>query len=493
VQYGSAAKADYKLADSSKAEHSSTTKPIRLILPAISLVLLGGVFAKSNIHSSSRAYADAGHTTAWKGSPHPIERADFPLALPAPGSYVRKPVFAAQVQPTAGSEISVDKSQPAAAMTLPRERRPPEARQGQWHNVTIKPGDTLSSIFSRLEILDQLQPLLESGPNVKILNAIFPGQSLRLRISDRGLEELIFDAEKLSRLKVLKTSSGPFTVEMQHVPVKSRRAVVSGTIDHSLYMDGNEAGLSDALIMRLSELFGWDIDFALDIREGDSFTVIYEEYFRRGEKLEDGDIVAAEFINQGKIHRVLRYTSQNGRTEYYKPDGRSVRRPFLRTPTAIARISSYFDLRRRHPILNTIRAHRGVDYAAPTGTPIRATADGIVAERGYMGGYGNTIILSHGEKYTTLYGHMSAYANNTAAGQRVEQGQVIGYIGSTGLATGPHLHYEFRINGIHYNPLTVDLPEAQHLPSSEMSAFLRSTESLRAQLDLHEDHRVALN
>jgi murein DD-endopeptidase MepM/ murein hydrolase activator NlpD len=442
------------------------------------------VFAKSNIESSRLEHT--GVDLAQVG-PHFAKRP--PLTLPAQSSLQPQQQDAPALVPLLrdGNRAVATRS-PAAS-----PRRRPDAPSGKWYDVTIKAGDTLSSIFSRLDIFDQLHPLLESGTKIKILTSIFPGQSLHLRISDRGLEELIFDAEKLSRLKVVKTSRGSFTAEMQQLPVRAKRAVVSGTIEHSLYMDGNEAGLSDSLIMRLSELFGWDIDFALDIREGDSFTVIYEEYFRNGEKLGDGDIVAAEFINQGRIHRILRYTSADGQTEYYKPDGRNVRRPFLRTPTAIARISSYFDLQRRHPILNTIRAHRGVDYAAPTGTPIRATGDGIVAQRGFMDGYGNTIILSHGPRYTTLYGHMSAFASNTAVGQRVEQGQVIGYIGSTGLATGPHLHYEFRIDGTHYDPLTVALPEAQHLPSSEMSAFLQSTESLRDQLDFHVRHRIALN
>jgi murein DD-endopeptidase MepM/ murein hydrolase activator NlpD len=307
------------------------------------------------------------------------------------------------------------------------------------------------------------------------------------------MEELIFDPDNATRLNVMKTSEGDLDAELQNLAVETRQAVASATIKHSLYVDGAKAGLSDLLIMKLAELFGWDIDFALDIRKGDTFTVIYEEYYRDGERLGDGDIVAAEFINQEQVFRVLRYTDSKGYTGYYTPDGRSVRRPFLRTPVDIARISSHFNPNRKHPILNTIRAHRGVDYAAPTGTPIKATGDGIVAERGFIGGYGNAIILRHGSKYTTLYGHMSDFARDTAVGQRVEQGQIIGYIGSTGLATGPHLHYEFRIDGVHYNPLTVTLPAAQPLPEAEMAAYLRTTKPLRAQLDVLVRGRIAMH
>lgn len=367
------------------------------------------------------------------------------------------------------------------------------ATSGAWHEVTIKKGDTLSSIFSRLDIYRELQALMDLGSETEMLGSIYPGENLHIRISDQGMEELIFDPDDATRLNVVRTSDGNLEAELHKMPREIRQAAVSGMIEDSLYLAGAKAGLPDQLIMKMAELFGWDVDFALDIRKGDAFTVIYEGYYRNGEKVGGGDIIAAEFTNQGQIVRVMRYTDSRGHTGYYRPDGRSVRRPFLRTPVEIARISSPFNLQRRHPILNTIRAHRGVDYAAPTGTPIRATGDGVVVERGTLGGYGLTIVLRHGNRYTTLYGHMSDYAGGTSVGQYIRQGQIIGYIGSTGLATGPHLHYEFRVDGMHQNPLTVALPAAQPLPEAEMAAYLSATKPLTAELDAQVRNRVAMN
>jgi len=254
-------------------------------------------------------------------------------------------------------------------------------------------------------------------------------------------------------------------------------------IQDSLFLSGQRAGLSDSIIMQLANIFGWDIDFALDIRSGDRFSVIYEEKYLDGVKVKDGEIIVAEFVNSGKSFRAIRYTDSQNKTDYYSDSGRSMRKPFLRTPVDFARISSRFNLTRKHPILNTIRAHKGVDYAAATGTPIMAAGDGKVIFRGSKGGYGSTIIIQHGSQYSTLYAHMHKYANRTQKGARVKQGQIIGYIGKSGLATGPHLHYEFLVNGVHRNPLTVKLPDAQPLPESELIRFHSKTQTQFAQLD----------
>ena len=205
--------------------------------------------------------------------------------------------------------------------------------------------------------------------------------------------------------------------------------------------------------MELAGIFGWDIYFALNIRRGDHFTVVYDQLYLDGKKIGNGDILAAEFVNQGQVYRAVRYEKPNGTADYYTPDGNSMRKEFLRTPVAFTRISSRFSLGRYHPILNRIRAHKGVDYAAPTGTPIKATGDGRVAFRGRKGGYGNVVILDHGRGYSTLYGHMSRFARGERVGTRVHQGQVIGYVGSTGMATGPHLHFEVRADGVTTDPV----------------------------------------
>jgi murein DD-endopeptidase MepM/ murein hydrolase activator NlpD len=244
--------------------------------------------------------------------------------------------------------------------------------------------------------------------------------------------------------------------------------------------------------MELAGIFGWDIDFALDIREGDQFAVLYEGLYLDGERIGTGNILAAEFTNQGKLYRAVRYTDARGHTDYYAPDGHSMRKTFLRTPVSFTRISSRFNSGRKHPILNRIRAHKGVDYAAATGTPVKATGNGKIVLRGKKGGYGNTVVIQHGSSYSTLYAHLNNFARGKTVGSRVQQGEIIGYVGSTGLATGPHLHYEFRVNGVHRNPLTVKLPDAAPLPKKFREDFKLATENLIAQLELAKTQTVAL-
>jgi murein DD-endopeptidase MepM/ murein hydrolase activator NlpD len=280
--------------------------------------------------------------------------------------------------------------------------------------------------------------------------------------------------------------------ELREVQIKENTAI--GQIESSLFEAGLLAGLSDELIMELAYIFGWDIDFALDLRQGDSFKLVYQEHFIDGKKFEDGEILAAEFTNKGKTFRAIRFTDDKGDSHYFSPNGDSMRKAFNRSPVHFSRISSRFNPNRLHPVLKTSRPHRGVDYAAATGTPIMATGDGKVSFLGTKGGYGRTVILSHGGKYTTLYAHMSRYKKGLKSGHRVKQGQIIGYIGSSGLATGPHLHYEFRVNGVHRNPLTVALPHAKPLANEYMSKFKAQSLPLLAQLDsLNETQFVSID
>jgi murein DD-endopeptidase MepM/ murein hydrolase activator NlpD len=221
--------------------------------------------------------------------------------------------------------------------------------------------------------------------------------------------------------------------------------------------------------------------------------VLYEEQYLDGENIGGGNILAAEFVNHGNRYQAIRYTDAGGKTDYYSLDGKSMRKTFLRTPVEFSRISSRFSLGRKHPILNRIRAHKGVDYAASRGTPIKATGNGKIVHRGKKGGYGNTIAIQHGSKYSTLYAHMSKYRTALKTGSKVKQGQTIGYIGSSGLATGPHLHYEFRVNGTHRDPLKVKLPGADPLNKKYMDDFHAKAENLMAQIDLIRDIRLASN
>jgi murein DD-endopeptidase MepM/ murein hydrolase activator NlpD len=260
-----------------------------------------------------------------------------------------------------------------------------------------------------------------------------------------------------------------------------RRIVeASGTINSSLYQDAKEAGLSDPMIMRLASIFGWDIDFALDIRDGDRFALIYEEVWREGEYLRDGAILAARFINRGESFEAVRYDAGNG-PDYFAPDGRPMRKAFLRTPLNFTRVSSNFNPRRLHPVTRRVRPHNGTDYAAPTGTPVWASGEGKVIEAGYTRANGNYVFIQHGNNIVTRYLHLSSKA--VSRGDRVRQGEVIGRVGATGLATGPHLHYEFLVNGVHRNPRTVDLPPAEPLPDEHMEAFSRMGSGLLARLD----------
>ena len=248
-----------------------------------------------------------------------------------------------------------------------------------------------------------------------------------------------------------------------------------GVIRTSLFEDGDAAGLADPTILELARIFGWDIDFVLDLRDGDEFIVDYERIFQQGRYLQDGNILAARFVNQGREYEAVRYVGPDGAARYYTPDGRSMEKTFLRAPLEFRRVSSGFSLGRYHPILNRIRAHKGIDYAAPSGTPVRAAGDGVVRFRGWKGGYGNVIELQHGGSISTVYGHLSRFAAASRSGRAVRQGEVIGYVGMTGLATGPHLHYEYRVNGQFRNPATVRLPEAQPIDPTLRADFLRQT------------------
>lgn len=356
----------------------------------------------------------------------------------------------------------------------------------QWREFKVKSGDNLARLFKRAKIKpQQLDELMKSGDEAKTLTRIFPKDLLRILSDDQGiLQALRYDIDHKSYLMV-EREQGKLIAKTYNHQLETRQTHASGVIDSSLFLAAQDAGISQNIIMELANVFGWDVDFALDIRKGDSFTVLYEEIFRNGEKISDGDILAAEFINDGKTYRAVRYTNpQTNVSEYFTPDGKSMRKAFLRTPVNFARISSRFTTSRYHPVLHKVRSHKGVDYAAKRGTPIYAAGDGKVIFKGKKGGYGKVMIVQHGSKYTTLYAHLKTYNRKLRIGSKIKQGQTIAYVGSSGLATGPHLHYEFRVNGVHRNPLTVKLPASKPVPERYMADFELSTTPKFAQLDL---------
>ena len=369
---------------------------------------------------------------------------------------------------------------------------------GRWVNHTIKRNETLGIIFAK-HSFDAALPLeLTRTEDGKRLENIRVGKQLRFHLDDSGLlDQLVYPIDALTDLvvKIAGTTENnePTQLTLHPTPkyqfleqtklYESRDVFVAGSINTSLYEAAEQNGVPIPVIMQMVNVFGWDIDFALDLREGDSFRLIYEEFNLDGEKLDNGDIVTAQFVNRGEIYQAIHFTDSEGNSDYYTPDGESMRGTFLRTPVEFSRISSRFSKSRFHPILKTWRSHKGVDYAASKGTPIRATADGTVQHVGTKGGYGKAVIISHAGRFSTLYGHMSGYKKGLRSGKSIKQGDTIGYIGSTGLATGPHLHYEFQVDGVHRDPLKYKFPKASPVPESDRLAFDAHVNTVSAKLD----------
>ncbi len=369
---------------------------------------------------------------------------------------------------------------PSNGQSITAATAPPEE---DWRSVEIERGQTMGAVFQSLGLpAHQLTTLLQNTDHANALTRIRPGQQFDFRIDARGRLQALRFAVSDQNLVTLEIEGDEVSTEIEARPLQRRVAIASGTVTRSLFGAADDAGLSDAGVMQLVEIFGYDIDFARDLRRGDSFAVVYERIYQNGEYVRDGLILGATFVNDGRRHVALRHQLADGSVDFFDQDGRSLRKAFLRTPVEFSRISSGFSMGRMHPVLGRMRAHRGVDYAAPTGTPIRAAGKGRVTFRGWQSGYGNVVIIEHGGKHTTLYGHMSRFARGLATGDRVQQGEVIGYVGMTGLATGPHLHYEFRVNGAHRDPLTVELPKAEPLAGAELRAFRVNAEPLLAQL-----------
>jgi len=351
--------------------------------------------------------------------------------------------------------------------------------------VTVQRNDTLDRIFRAAGIDPATLSQLRSLPDVrKGLDILRPGDIIHLEHIDGVLQSLNRQISSTLTLSVSRQGEG-YAVNYIENPLEKEIVSRSARIESSLFEAGSKAGMSGKVIMTLAnEIFSWDIDFALDIRRGDEFSVLYEQQFQDGEFAGDGRVLAAEFVNQGKRHRAVWFESADGEVKgYFTPDGQGMRKAFLRAPLEFTRVSSVFNPNRRHPISGRVRAHKGIDYAAPTGTPIRAAGDGRVEFAGRKGGYGNAVILDHGRGVTTLYAHMSRFSKNGRSGRRVRQGDVIGYVGSTGASTGPHLHYEYRIKGVHKNPAKIPQPRTE-IPAAYRAEFLPQAEAKLAQLQL---------
>ena len=356
--------------------------------------------------------------------------------------------------------------------------------------LKIKSGDSLDILFKKHKLSRKdLANILTIPEAKKTLRLVKPGEEIVVRHDDADILELRRPVSETLILVINRTDEG-FKTAFEAHPVEKRIKYAHAVIESSLFLSALDAGMSHNLTMNLAGIFAWDVDFMLDIRTKDEFSLIYEEVWQDGEFLRDGEIIAAEFVNDNSTHRAVRYEDNDGNVDYFTPEGLSVRKAFIRAPVDFTRISSRFNPKRRHPILNRIRAHKGVDYSAPTGTPIKAAGDGKIIHRGKKGGYGNAVILQHGGNITTLYAHLSRYGR-PGWGTRVKQGQVIGYVGKTGLATAPHLHYEYRLNGVHRNPRTVALPKADPINKKFLEDFKIKADPLLTQLDMVKKTRVA--
>ena len=338
----------------------------------------------------------------------------------------------------------------------------------------VKAGDSLASIFLRNGFSSRDVHEITRTEHGKQLAEIFPGHRLAFTKLGNTLETLTYSTDRLTSY-TFHRDGDQFTAIKQVFQPDRVTTYKHSSIDSSLFVASQRAGLPDNLTMRLAQIFQWDIDFVLDIRPGDEFFVLFEELYFEGEFVGYGDILAAEFVNQGKRYRAVQYQTQSGRKDYFTPDGISMRKAFLRAPVEFSKISSRFNMRRLHPVRKTVRPHRGIDYAAPIGTPILAAGDGRINTATRNRANGRYIIINHGQQFVTKYLHLSKFARGIKAGKRVKQGQVIGYVGATGLVTGPHLHYEFLVNGVHMNPRTVALPKAKSIAKGELPQFALAT------------------
>lgn len=353
----------------------------------------------------------------------------------------------------------------------------------------VKNGDNLALIFKRAGFSARdVHKLVNTNAETRKLTKIHPGEILSFATADDGsLAQLRYVISKTDTLFVTLNEEGNYDTSIDSKEIETLSKSAGGEISNSFWTSGIAAGLSERQIMNFADIFGWDVDFANDIRKGDQFGLIYESHYVDGEFIGTGKIIAAEFINQGQRFTAIRHSDGS----FYTPEGRSMKKAFLRAPVSFKYISSSFNPRRLHPVTGQVRAHRGIDYAARTGTPVVASGNGKVIKSGYSKYNGNYVFISHGTQYVTKYLHLNKKLVKT--GQRVKQGQKIGTVGSTGRVTGAHLHYEFLVNGVHRNPKTVELPKSEPLPRAELAKFKPIADTFIAQLERNRELQLALN
>lgn len=361
-----------------------------------------------------------------------------------------------------------------------------------WREERIGRGDSLPGLLSRLGVnAADTRAFLDAARETKALARLVPGRTVLARVSSGGQLLLFRYLASDENLVSVTRAGGQFKAEQRQVVLESRLIMRSGKIQGSLFGATDAADVPDRIASEMAEAFSGDIDFHRDLRRGDHFSVVYEALYFDGQLIKTGRLMAAEFFNQDKAHRALYFKDAQGREGYYTPDGQSMKRAFLKSPMPFTRISSGFSNARYHPVLKEWRAHKGIDYAAPSGTPVRAIADSVVNFVGKQGGYGNLVVLNHQGAYSSAYGHLSGFGKGVKRGARVSQGQIIGYVGATGLATGPHLHYEFRVGGVQKNPLALKLPTSYPLDARAKNQFVAGSRQMVQRLELLRNTNLA--
>ncbi len=368
-------------------------------------------------------------------------------------------------------------------LTLPQQISHAQTDNPSWQEIKTESGDSLATLFTHMGLsAKSLHAVLQNNPHAKVLTQIKPNQVVQFLIHNTELEQLILPISKTQSLTV-KRIEEHFETQIKTHETYIKPETVTGSIQHSLYTTSRKTQIPYALIQQMANILAWQINFSKDLREGDQFTIHYEVHYINNERIRTGDVLAVSYNSHGKTYQAIRHQTKNGKIDYFTPEGKSVRKAFSRYPIQFSHISSSFNLSRMHPILKKRRPHRGIDLAAPIGTPIRATSDGRISIIGYDSGYGNKIKIRHAGPYESLYAHLLKFQKGLKQGDWVNRGDIIGYVGQTGLADGPHCHYEFRINNEPKNPATVALPEALSIPESELAAFKQHANTELAALE----------
>lgn len=395
---------------------------------------------------------------------------------------------------TSATSLAHGSATPPANTSLPAAASTPAAageNQPKWTTLTVRKGQTLSTLLDEVGVPKAAwMAVVNASNDARRLRHLTVGKKIRIQTQNGALLALSYPYDELHTLHVTQSGHG-FVAHTEKAELTYQRAVAHGAITHSLFVDGENAGLTDRQILKLASIFKYDVDFSQDIQPGDRFTVVYDRIYKGDNKLRNGDILAAEIRTRGQTFRAVRYTDKSGSSNFYTVDGHSLHRAFIRTPVDFTRISSGFSRARMNPVLHIVRPHTGTDLAAPMGTPIHATANGQITFRGRLGGYGNCIKIRSFGRYETIYGHMSRFQSGLRVGSPVKQGQVIGYVGMTGIATGPHVHYEVRVNGVPQNPMTMKLPNSPSLPQRDLTRFKQQTQPLIAAMNQVDTRQYA--